>query len=517
MDVCINNDNSNVQRWQLQQQLAYNHAIMHKHASDRASQLKHAIVQGELLLLAGFLVAASMSFSLPPLPIFAGENYNIWAVKMRTYLQARDLWNMVQNDTEPPPLRANPTIAQIRQYNEDCSKKYKAMSCLQSGVLDVIFTRIMACDSPKQAWDKLKEEFQGSEKTRQQQLINLRRDFENLRMKESETVKQYADRIMATVNNIRLLGDDFSDQKVVEKVITTLPEKYESKISSLEDSRDLSTIPLTDLINALYAQEQRRANRMESILREPFKPEAEKAQTRAPASMARSLGQKRRTKARKKPPKESFHLVLIARRPITLKNTAGTSLTFSVEGANSLDTLKRCVKTKQNHSYTIRFKLRLLKMLKHRKSISSKLLVLQARARSMFKELDTTFVTKVRIRNGELIEAKGKGKAVIGTKSGNKTISELLEKGYSLIFEGKVCVIKDAVDQVLATVAMSDRSFTLDVNQLEPKTHMAQADESSLWHRRLGHVNYKSLGLLHKMSLVEDMSCIEPKKDVCEV
>ncbi|KAK5784131.1 hypothetical protein PVK06_038650 [Gossypium arboreum] len=125
------------------------------------------------------------------------------------------------------------------------------MIYLQNGVSDVIFTRIMVCDTLKQAWDRLKEEFQGSDKTRQQQLINLRRDFENLRMKESETIKQYVDRIMATVNNIRILGDD-SDKMIVEKVITILPEKYESKISSLEVLRDLSAIPLTELINAFY-------------------------------------------------------------------------------------------------------------------------------------------------------------------------------------------------------------------------------------------------------------------------
>ncbi|XP_016748178.1 uncharacterized protein [Gossypium hirsutum] len=141
-----------------------------------------------------------MSFTPPPPPVFTGENYHIWVVKMKTYLQAQDLWNVVENDAEPPPLRANPTIAQIR---------------------------IMARNSPKQAWEKLKEEFMGSDKTKQQQLINLRKDFENLKMKESETIKQYSDRIMATVNSIRLLGEDFSESRVVEKVITTFPEKFE--------------------------------------------------------------------------------------------------------------------------------------------------------------------------------------------------------------------------------------------------------------------------------------------------
>ncbi|KAG8471922.1 hypothetical protein CXB51_036382 [Gossypium anomalum] len=52
-----------------------------------------------------------MSFTAPPLPIFAGENYHIWVVKMKTYLQAEDLWSVVKNDIEPPLLRANPTIA----------------------------------------------------------------------------------------------------------------------------------------------------------------------------------------------------------------------------------------------------------------------------------------------------------------------------------------------------------------------------------------------------------------------
>ncbi|KAK5771041.1 hypothetical protein PVK06_047214 [Gossypium arboreum] len=96
-----------------------------------------------------------MSFTPPPPPVFTGENYHIWVVKMKTYLQAHDLWSVVENDAEPPPLRANPTIAQMRQHAEETAKKPKAMAYLQNGVSDVIFTRIMACDSPKQAWDSM--------------------------------------------------------------------------------------------------------------------------------------------------------------------------------------------------------------------------------------------------------------------------------------------------------------------------------------------------------------------------
>ncbi|KAA3486478.1 pleiotropic drug resistance protein 3-like [Gossypium australe] len=65
----------------------------------------------------------------------------------------------------------------------------------------------------------MKEEFQGIDKTRKQQIINLRSDFENLKMNESKL-------IMVVVNNIRLLGDHFLDYKVIKKVITTLIERY---------------------------------------------------------------------------------------------------------------------------------------------------------------------------------------------------------------------------------------------------------------------------------------------------
>ena len=53
---------------------------------------------------------SSSNYSPLPPPVFNGENYPIWIVKMKTYLKARDLWEVVETSKEPPQLRANPTI-----------------------------------------------------------------------------------------------------------------------------------------------------------------------------------------------------------------------------------------------------------------------------------------------------------------------------------------------------------------------------------------------------------------------
>lgn len=55
---------------------------------------------------------------------------------------------------------------------------------------------------------------------------------------------------MKVVNQIRLLGEELTDEKVVEKFLVSVPKRFEAKISSLEDSKDFSQLTLTEVINA---------------------------------------------------------------------------------------------------------------------------------------------------------------------------------------------------------------------------------------------------------------------------
>jgi hypothetical protein len=202
-------------------------------------------------------MASNMYFLASP-PVFTGENYQMWAVRMKTYLQACDFWDAIEQEHESQPLPADPTIAQIRNHREERARKFKAKTCLYSAVSEAIFPRIIALDTAKQIWNYLQEEFHGNERIIQMQVLNLRREFEMQKMKETETIRDFSDRLLSIVNKVRLLGEDLPDKRVVEKILVTLPERFESKISSLEESKDLSKISLTELLNALQAQEQRR-------------------------------------------------------------------------------------------------------------------------------------------------------------------------------------------------------------------------------------------------------------------
>lgn len=147
---------------------------------------------------------------------------------------ANDLWDMVETDYVPE-LSEDPTITEMRAYRDAVKMRSKAMTRIHSVVFDAVFTKIMTCKTAKEAWDALKVTFQDNDRIRQMQVLNLRREFELLRMKDKENIKEYSDRLLNVVNKIRLIGEQLPDSRVVEKVLVSLPERFEAKIFSLED------------------------------------------------------------------------------------------------------------------------------------------------------------------------------------------------------------------------------------------------------------------------------------------
>ena len=111
-----------------------------------------------------------------------------------------------------------------------------------------------------------------------------------MNMQEGETISKYADQISLIVNNIRNFGEEFTDKQIVEKVLVTLHERFQSKISSRGKSKDLGKLSLGELMSALQAQEQKEDYETGKVHRRSFlyrkaKKESNNSTKRIRASM----------------------------------------------------------------------------------------------------------------------------------------------------------------------------------------------------------------------------------------
>ncbi|KAH1122113.1 hypothetical protein J1N35_005273 [Gossypium stocksii] len=163
-------------------------------------------------------------------PIFTGTHYHIRTVKMK----------VVETDEDPPAPRQNITIAQLKAYDEEILKKDKALTCFHFGLVDNIFTSIMDLETPKAVWDELKETYEGGDKVKENKTFNSKKRVYDAEMKEDELIKDYSTKLM-----------------VVEKVMINVPQRFEAKILAIEESSEMMSLAIIDLVSKLEAQNQR--------------------------------------------------------------------------------------------------------------------------------------------------------------------------------------------------------------------------------------------------------------------
>ena len=84
-----------------------------------------------------------------PIPIFDGENYDFWRIKIKTVLKAHDLWEVVIKGfvilEDPSTLNAG----QRKELKENKIKDARALNILQQALSDTFFPRIAEANNSK--------------------------------------------------------------------------------------------------------------------------------------------------------------------------------------------------------------------------------------------------------------------------------------------------------------------------------------------------------------------------------
>ncbi|XP_073064165.1 uncharacterized protein [Primulina eburnea] len=209
--------------------------------------------------MAGNLQITMFKYSSTEVPIFEGEHYDYWSTEMMDFFITEDLWDIIENDYPEPPTEDGADWSEVQQnkYKQDQKKDATALRYLKQGVSKSIYPRIFNKRKTKEAWEVLQKEFHGNDKVVSIKLQSLWRDFDNLLMKESENIRSFFSRVAEIVNNIQSLGDNIQDKRVVEKILRSLPPKFDHCVAAIEESKDLSNLSMFELMSSLQAHEER--------------------------------------------------------------------------------------------------------------------------------------------------------------------------------------------------------------------------------------------------------------------
>ncbi|XP_059451074.1 uncharacterized protein LOC132181859 [Corylus avellana] len=185
-----------------------------------------------------FVMEPNTSISNAP-PIFNGNDYAHWKVRMKTYLKGlnNNIWVTIEKGFERPN-------GDLEKWSkEDIVKSNwnnRGLSCIFNYVSSDEFRRITLCETSKEPWDILKKTHEGSKGVTKAKPQMLMSRFETVNIMEDEMFGEFYTKLSEIVNSMRGLG---------EKV----PE-----ITAVEESKDVELLEVDELIGSLITYESMR-------------------------------------------------------------------------------------------------------------------------------------------------------------------------------------------------------------------------------------------------------------------
>ena len=91
----------------------------------------------------------------------------------------------------------------------------------------------------KEAWTILKTTYEGTKKVKDTKLQILTTRFEEVKMSDDESFDSFYGRLNEIVIAKLNLGEKIEDAKVARKILRSLPESFQAKVTAIEESKDL--------------------------------------------------------------------------------------------------------------------------------------------------------------------------------------------------------------------------------------------------------------------------------------
>ncbi|CAL9076263.1 unnamed protein product [Musa textilis] len=157
---------------------------------------------------------------------------------MRVFLHFIDLvlWNVIENGFQ---LSSKPSNEWSDLEKRSFSLNAKAMNALYCSLDKIAVNRISTCETAFDIWHTLEITHEGIIRVKDSKVNILMHDFEVFRMQPSETIGDMYTR--------------FTD--LVNKILRPLPKRWDPKITTIQETKDLNDYSIEELIGSLMTYE----------------------------------------------------------------------------------------------------------------------------------------------------------------------------------------------------------------------------------------------------------------------
>ncbi|GKE89863.1 hypothetical protein Tco_1567338, partial [Tanacetum coccineum] len=135
------------------------------------------------------------------------------------------------------------------------SKNNEAKIVLYNALSKKEYERIFMCDTAQNIWDSLITTHQGNKQVKDNKIDLFVQKYEEFTITDDETIDCAFSRFNTIITSLKALDESFSSRNHVRKFLRALPSKWRPKVTTIEESKDLSKLSVDELVGNLKVYE----------------------------------------------------------------------------------------------------------------------------------------------------------------------------------------------------------------------------------------------------------------------
>ncbi|GKB86325.1 zf-CCHC domain-containing protein [Tanacetum coccineum] len=117
------------------------------------------------------------------------------------------------------------------------------------------YERIFMCNTAKEIWKTLLITHQGNSQVKDNKIDLLVQQYEQFVISEDESIDSAFARFNTIITSLKALDEGYSSKNYVRKFLRALHPKWRAKVTTIEESKDLTSLSLDELIGNLKVHE----------------------------------------------------------------------------------------------------------------------------------------------------------------------------------------------------------------------------------------------------------------------